>query len=493
MSALFHRGVSSASMPGRGRGSLASFSNSVWSPSGGSFGSREESYHLLLELCSQEPTMQCCFKIIESTCLARGINMLIGGKPPTEEFRTFLNRYYLPFAESSIRYFFATGFVPWRLRKLSTGDVAPEVIPLGIFTWSIESITNRISKGEGSSFPAHGNASSKIGQKFSGVEQIAAQKAFEKRKAYFSDPKRVPYRLQGDLMRMENKSDASKDAAKKRLQGYAQQITAGHQREGRDDKQHHHHKPPKRGAGEMEDADNDSSDDNAMKKKKAFQPNNTPAFFRQQRALQRMSSGLLGRAPADDDETKILRYTIKFTENCEVMEDEVEIYEYMAPTNSITRCSVLYGTVPSPLSHILIDYRNIRTTLIRQAYADSFNTQAKMVCSYTAAKNIYNVSEGGPILNNEGWAPQQRLGLHTDTNLPTEIEANAYTRDAITETVVASKSTEHKPIVYSLPKNTGIEPVQKLESIIDVPTLQVCSRPLHADKTLFCFFRTFDF
>ena len=98
---------------------------------------RDESYSLLLELCSQEPTLQACFKVIESTCLARGIMLRIGGREPSEEFRRFVNRHYLPFAESAIRYFFALGFVPWRLRKLSTGDVVPEAIPLGIFTWSI--------------------------------------------------------------------------------------------------------------------------------------------------------------------------------------------------------------------------------------------------------------------------------------------------------------------------------------------------------------------
>ena len=74
------------------KGTLASFSSSVWSPSAGSVGRREESYHLLLELCSQEPTIQCCFKIIESTCLARGIDMEIKGKPPSQEFRTFVSR-----------------------------------------------------------------------------------------------------------------------------------------------------------------------------------------------------------------------------------------------------------------------------------------------------------------------------------------------------------------------------------------------------------------
>ena len=57
------------------------------------------------------------------------------------------------------------------------------------------------------------------------------------------------------------------------------------------------------------------------------------------------------------------------------MEEDVEVYEYLPPTNNVTRHSYVYGTVPTPLSHILVDYRNLRTTLIRQAYADCYNTQ----------------------------------------------------------------------------------------------------------------------
>lgn len=86
---------------------------------------------------------------------------------------------------------------------------------------------------------------------------------------------------------------------------------------------------------------------------------------------------------------------------------------------------------------------------------------------------MYNISEGGPILNGEAWAPQQRTGLHTDTNLPSEVEANAYTRDAVAETMVGAKIVDHKPVIYTLPKNTVTEPLQKLESIIDVGKLQV--------------------
>ena len=129
--------------------------------------------------------------------------------------------------------------------------------------------------------------------------------------------------------------------------------------------------------------------------------------------------------------------------------------------------------MPTPLSHLLIDYRNIRTTQIRQAYADSYNTQAKLICSYNAVKNMYNISEGNPILNSEGWGPQQRLGLNTDSNLPSEIEANAYTRDAVAENLMSVKPTDHKPLIYTLPKNTSLEAQQKLESIIDIAKLQV--------------------
>ena len=482
-------GLSSRSNGGYGnsdknRGTLGSFSQSVWSPSSGSIGLREESYHLLLELCSQEPTMQCCFKIIESTCLARGIDVEIGGRPPSPEFREFIARHYLPFAESAIRYFFALGFVPWRLRKLSTGDVVPEAIPLGIFTWSIESITNRVSKGLGNASNVRGFGDRKEGvfagrggTALQGVEQMAAEKGFQKRKAFFSDPKRVPYPLQGDVMRMGNRSDLSNGAAKRRLLGFtAQQMDSKMKAPGNDEKGVN----PMHSARVALTAGQDDAGSDGKRARPAMHNTdpNTPSYYRQKQALNRQ------QMPPDDDESKILRYCVRFTEHFDVLEEEVEVYEYLAPTNSITRCSVLYGTVPSPLSHVLIDYRNIRTALIRQAYADSYNTQAKMICSYTAQKNMYNVSEGGPILNSEGWAPQQRLGMQTDANLPTEMEANAFSRDCLAETIVGSKAVEHKPVIYSLPKNTAIEQQQKLESIIDVPRLQVSARQIMCWVTL---------
>lgn len=445
-------------------GSLSSFAVSGLSPGGAGMPmQRDESYHLLLELSSQEPTMQACFKIIESTCLARGIDMEISGelehvrfmscihslslthsnstgKPPSAEFQAFISRYYTPFVENAIRYFFTFGFVPWRLRKLSTGDVVPEAVPFGMFTWTIESVTNRRARGRDggsvgemmklessakayASGGKHGSLAGRLQGK--DVNQVAAESSFQKLKAYFSDPKRVPYPLQGDVMRMPNRyeflfvccsfqrltlicepnrSDNTAAAKDSRLHGFASAKRSADP--GVIGAQQSKNVLPERHAGSKNRGDHESdviqNESSSNKAQRLSSSQHTPAYHRQRAALARQI------IPQDDEETKMLRcvcvfmhvcsrvytcthththrYCIYFTENCGVMEDDVEVYEYLTPTNSITRYSLLYGTVPSPLSHLLIDYRNIRTTLIRQAYADCYNTQ---VCFLDASVRMH--------------------------------------------------------------------------------------------------------
>jgi hypothetical protein len=149
------------------------------------------------------------------------------------------------------------------------------------------------------------------------------------------------------------------------------------------------------------------------------------------------------------------------------MEDEVEVYEYIQPNRDVTYHSTMYKTIPSPLAHIINDYRNLRRAVIQREYADTWNSQAKMICSYTNTKSQYNLSEGNPITND--WVmPQNRLGLTTDTNLPSEIEQNAYVRDAVTETIISSKNQPHKPTIYTLPKNSKLESTPKLECLQDI-------------------------
>ena len=414
---------------------------------------REESYMLLLELSSQEPTLQSCFKVIESTCLARGMGLKIRGRNVSADFQQFIDRYYLPFAEVAIRHFFTLGFVPWRLRKISTGDSVPEVIPLGMFTWSIDSIPDRISYAS--------RRRSNVGAHFS-LEQQVAEMAFQKQKQYFAS---------------SSKKDGGGGGGGKRYMPYT--IPADRDTQGGKSTSPLIKKEEDLNDGEdgNKEGGNERLRNDASKKGHRC----TPAFYRQQQALIRQHQ-LQGYHPLDDEDTKILRYQISFTESCGIMEEEVEIYEFMSPTNSVTRSSVLYGCVPSPLAHILVDYRNMRQAQMRLAHADAFNTQAKLICSYSTQRSMYALPEGNPILNTAGagllggggdaWGPQQRMGLNLDTNMPTEIESNAYTRDSLMETLVGVKPSDHKPLVYTLPKNTSLQQPPKLESIMDIGQMQ---------------------
>jgi len=97
-----------------------------------------ESYHLLLELLVSEPFMQECFQLVENMCLSREIAFTVAGRPPSAEFRAFVNRNYYRFLRSAMRQAQGLGFVVWCVRKLPSGDRVPEVLPLGTFTWSVE-------------------------------------------------------------------------------------------------------------------------------------------------------------------------------------------------------------------------------------------------------------------------------------------------------------------------------------------------------------------
>lgn len=241
----------------------------------------EESYMLLLELSSQEPTLQSCFKVIKSTCLARGIHLKIRGRSASHEFQKFLDRYYLPFAEASIHQFFTLGFVPWRLRRLSSGDCVPEAIPLGMFTWSIDSMPNRTGRASSSS------AARKMVQQKALLhttllgeekEQVASKRAFENQQNYFQS-KKHPYPLHTDAKNASatRNNFVPKDQVK---------VKSEHLEPREEEEDYAEPAMKKRASG------NNSS--------------YTPAYYRQQDALRRQN---LQKMPIDDEDTKMLRYS----------------------------------------------------------------------------------------------------------------------------------------------------------------------------------------
>lgn len=203
-----------------------------------------ESQSLLLELVTSEPTLNQCFKIIESTCLSQGIHCRVDNAEVSEAFQRHIDEFYVPFCKAAIRAFFTYGFVPWRSRRISKGDEVPEVIPAGTFSWHTE-----------------------LGP----VEQG-----------------RVPLRY------------GEKRPIKMRYR---------------------------------------------------------------------------------DDDTRMVVYRV--TPNAGGWKEaDIEVYVFQPPALDISMNSLLHATVPSPLSHILVDYKNLRQAQIRRSNADAWNTTAKIISTF---------------------------------------------------------------------------------------------------------------
>ncbi len=97
-----------------------------------------ESYFLLLELLTSEPFLQECFQLVENMCLSRDLDFTVAGQPPSPAFKAFVDRHYYSFLSNAMRQAQGLGFVVWCVRKLGSGDMIPEVLPLGSFSWAVE-------------------------------------------------------------------------------------------------------------------------------------------------------------------------------------------------------------------------------------------------------------------------------------------------------------------------------------------------------------------
>jgi hypothetical protein len=106
-----------------------------------------ESQGLLLELVTSEPTVLQCFKIVESTCLSQGLHCQLQGQAISSGFQRFLDDHYIPFCKAAIRAMYTYGFVPWRVRRVQSGDQVPEVLPAGTFSWYTEAGQTRVEGG----------------------------------------------------------------------------------------------------------------------------------------------------------------------------------------------------------------------------------------------------------------------------------------------------------------------------------------------------------
>ena len=269
-----------------------------------------ESQALLLELGTSEPTLQQCFKVIESTCLSQGVDCRINGHDCSPKFQKHLDRFYIPFLKASVKAMITFGFVPWRLRRVTAGDLVPEVLPCGTFDWHTE---------------------------------MGSSQARDSR------------------------------YAKKR------------------------------------------------------------------------------RLPTDDD-TRLVVYRVTPTTG-DVKEEDVNVYIFSPPSYNVEANSILSATVPSPLAHILTDYKNLRNAQIRRSYADAWNTTAHIISTFRP--NVQPSDDPNNYLMDFQDARNFAQPVFGRAVYPSLHAHNWFERDMLIRRQIERPST-HRPQVYTLPRDHDV-------------------------------------
>jgi hypothetical protein len=284
-----------------------------------------ESQALLLELSTSEPMVIQCFKIIESTCLSQGLFCQVRGEDASKEFQLFLEEHYVPFCKAAIRAMFTYGFVPWRTRRLLSGDEVPEVLPAGTFSWHTE-------------------------------------------------------------------------------------------------------------------------------------------------AGQSGATGWRGGPPArrSDDDSRLVVYRITPIA-AGLREEDVRLSAATPPGLDVSVNSNMYATVPSPMAHLLVDYKNLREAQKRRSHADAWNTTARLVSTFRPNLRI----EDNPtqylmdFVHENHYAPP---ALGSGLFPPFEAH-NVWQREHVIRRQFHETPSNHHPEVYALPRDHDLAPQARLDPCEDLDFL----------------------
>lgn len=83
----------------------------------------------------------------------------------------------------------------------------------------------------------------------------------------------------------------------------------------------------------------------------------------------------------EDDDSRLVVYRISPSAGG-VREEDVSVFITHPPALDVSTGSSLYATVPSPLSYLLTDYKNLREAQKRRSHADAWNTTARLVSTF---------------------------------------------------------------------------------------------------------------
>ena len=148
-------------------------------------------------------------------------------------------------------------------------------------------------------------------------------------------------------------------------------------------------------------------------------------------------------------------YRVQITAPLDVKDGEVEIYPHTPPSLDVSVNSMLYATVPSPLAHVLIDYKNLRQAQIRRSHADAWNTTAKLICSFKPTVRVQEDPSAAlmDFADDSYFQPGMHLGLPAFAPVGA---TNLWSRDRQIRQQFEAAGTTHQPDVFTLPRDHDV-------------------------------------
>lgn len=176
------------------------------------------------------------------------------------------------------------------------------------------------------------------------------------------------------------------------------------------------------------------------------------------------------QAVVQQDNPGLVTYRVKVTAPLDIKDEDVHVFVFIPPALDVSVYSMLYATVPSPLSHILIDYKHLRQAQIRRSHADAWNTTAKLICKF---KPTVRVQED-PTSSLMDFADDSYLtsGMYGGMPLFAQLAAtNLWSRDAQIRKQFETAPGTHQPDVFTLPRDHDVHQQPMLEPCEDMDFL----------------------
>jgi len=186
------------------------------------------------------------------------------------------------------------------------------------------------------------------------------------------------------------------------------------------------------------------------------------------------------QAVIQEENPGLVTYRVKVAAPLDVKDEDVNVFVFIPPALDVSVYSMLYATVPSPMSHVLIDYKNMRQAQIRRSHADAWNTTAKLICKF---KPTVRVQED-PTSSLMDFADDSYLtsGMYGGMPLVAQLAAtNLWTRDAQIKKQFDTAPGTHRPDVFTLPRDHEVhqqpmlEPCEDLEFLLRKFQRDVCA------------------